>query len=260
MHSNCAQPADSHSPLRVFAFTMAYSDITFNDKNPVKRWLQKQRLVSAIEAVQQSNCQPSVICDFGAGNGELCKLLSKSYPKASIVCYEPTPGLLDEAKENLKEIPNISFVQDVDGLKNESIDLLFSLEVFEHLPDQETKQAIKSIHNLLRSKGKLIIGVPIEIGIPAFYKDMFRMFRRFGAYDANLKNLLLSLIGSPPKNRPIREITPGFNYHFEHVGFDHRRLIKVLEGYFMAQGTTSGPFDIFGEWLMPEVYFTLEKS
>jgi len=239
---------------------MTYSEITFNDKNPVKGWLQRQRLVSALEAAKQLDRPPSVICDFGAGNGELCKLLSEHYPNAHIICYEPTTGLLNEAKENLKEISNISFIQDVGGLKNESVDLLFSLEVFEHLPPKETESALQAIYSLLKSKGQLIIGVPIEIGIPALYKGAFRMARRYGAFDANFRNIFMSLIGNPPKNRPTGEITPGLNYHFEHVGFDHRRLIGTLEDYFMKLSITSSPFSLVGAWLMPEIYFTVEKS
>jgi len=239
---------------------MAYSDITFQDKNPVKRWLQQQRLVSALGAIKQLNDTPSVICDFGAGNGELCKLLSAHYPNTHIICYEPTIGLLNEAKDNLKGASNISFVQDVGSLKNESVDLVFSLEVFEHLPLKETNSALQTIHELLKSNGQLIIGVPVEIGIPALYKGAFRMSRRYGAFDANVKNVFMSLIGKPPVDRPTREITPSFNYHFEHVGFDHRRLIETLKDYFIKLSITSSPFPHIGAWLMPEVYFTVEKS
>ena len=145
-------------------------------------------------------------------------------------------------------------------MKNESVDLVFSLEVFEHLPHKETSSALQNIHALLKSNGQLIIGVPVEIGIPALYKGSFRMVRRYGAFDANVKNVFLSLIGNPPENRPAREITPGFNYHFEHVGFDHRRLIETLKDYFMKVSVTSSPFPLIGAWLMPEVYFTIEKS
>jgi SAM-dependent methyltransferase len=239
---------------------MTYSEITFNDKNPVKRWLQRQRLVSALEAVKQLDHSPSTICDFGAGNGELCKLLSKHYPNAHIICYEPTAGLLNEARENLKTISNISFIQDTGSLKNESVDLVFSLEVFEHLPLNETKSALQDIYAVLKSKGQAIIGVPVEIGIPALYKGAFRMARRYGAFDANFRNTFISLMGKPPKNRPTSEITPGFNYHFEHVGFDHRRLFGTLKDYFNKLSITSSPFSLVGAWLMPEVYFTAEKS
>jgi len=239
---------------------MKYSEITFQDKNPIKRWLQKQRLISALKIIEKSDNIPDVICDFGAGNGELCKLLSKYYPNSQIICYEPTANLLHEAKENLKGISNISIIQNTNSLKNESIDIVFSLEVFEHLPFEETTFALQSISTLLKQNGQLVIGVPVEIGLPALYKGLFRMVRRYGAFDANMKNIIVSFFGNPPTNRPINEITPGFNYYFEHVGFDYRKLIKILEKYFLTIRISSSPFSHIGTWLMPEVYFTLKKS
>ncbi len=239
---------------------MTYSKITFKDKNLVKRWLQKQRLVSALDAVKESKCEPLTICDFGSGNGELCKSLRKQYPKTHIICYEPHPTLLNEAKVNLIKLENISYVQDIGELDNESIDLVFSLEVFEHLPNNETYSALQVIYALLRSNGQLIIGVPVEVGIPALYKGAFRMVRRYGAFDANIKNVFMSFLYKPPVNRPTSEITHGFKYHFEHVGFDYRRLPKILGTNFKNLTVSSSPFSFMGIWLMPEVYFNVEKS
>lgn len=240
---------------------MAYANITFKDKNPVKRWLHRRRLVSAIKAVKLPTLSPPVICDFGAGNGELCKRLAERYPGAGLICYEPSPALLNEAKENLKTIPNVRFLQDIGGMEPESIDLLFSLEVFEHLPDKETHAALKTIHTLLKSKGQLIIGVPMEIGIPALYKGAFRMVRRYGAFDANFHHVFLALIGRPPTDRPVNEITPGFNYYFEHLGFDYRRLLEMLKQTFDVRPQKwVSPFSIFGPWVMPEIYFSMIKN
>ena len=238
---------------------MTYAEITFKDKNPIKRWLQKQRLISALKTIDNLDGL-SVICDFGAGNGELCKLLSKQFPNTHIICYEPTLNLLNEAKSNLKELPNISFFHNIDNLKKESIDLIFSLEVFEHLPVKERNSALQTISSLMTQEGNLVIGVPVEIGIPALYKGVFRMMRRYGAFDANIKNVLMSFIGIPPTNRPIGEIAPGFNYHFEHLGFDWRRFSETLKEYFTQPKITFSPFSFCGRWLMPEIYFKVKKA
>ena len=81
------------------------------------------------------------ICDFGAGNGELCKLLDSNYKNANIVCYEPAPRLYSEAQENLKET-TVKIISDTTNI-NDTFDILFCLEVFEHLPEEETKIALK---------------------------------------------------------------------------------------------------------------------
>lgn len=239
---------------------MSYAAITFRDRNPVKRWLQRQRLVSALAAVGKQTPTPAVICDFGAGNGELCKVLVKHYPQAGIICYEPAADLLAEAKENLRGLPGISFYRSISGLGNGSCDAVFALEVFEHLPPPETQAALQTIYTLLRPKGRLVVGVPVEVGIPAIYKGLFRMARRYGAFDADIRNVLLSFAGNPPRNRPQGEIAPGFNYYFEHVGFDYRGFGRALESCFKRLGITASPFSILGPRLMPEVCFTVEKE
>ncbi|WP_261343080.1 hypothetical protein [Gimesia maris] len=38
---------------------MSYSDYTFQDKNPVKRWLQQRRMVSATRLGQQTRTADS---------------------------------------------------------------------------------------------------------------------------------------------------------------------------------------------------------
>jgi len=239
---------------------MTYSDITFNDKNPIKRWLQNQRLVTAIKLAHGPNINQQVICDFGAGNGELCKLLAKRYPSSKIICYEPTISLLNEARKNLEGINNVIFYQDSNCIALESIDLLFCLEVFEHLPPKETDDALDKISKILSSEGRLVVGIPVEIGLPALYKGIFRMLRRFGAFDANFKNVFLSFVGLPPEIRPASEISPGLNYYLEHMGFNFHRFKETLRVRFKILKISASPFSFLTYWLMPEVYFTAIKA
>jgi SAM-dependent methyltransferase len=239
---------------------MSYAELTFKDRNPLKRWLQNQRLVSAINLYKCTEQNPSQLCDFGAGNGELCKLLAEEYQSSRIICYEPTPTLLSEAKQNLMALENVGFYQNIHNLQQETLDVVFCLEVFEHLPPEETLNALKEISNLLKPGGVLIIGVPVEIGFPALYKGVFRMTRRYGNFDANIKNVILSFIGRPPKNRPISEIAPGFKFYHPHTGFDFHQLEKTIKSYFNLNQVSASPFAILGSWLMPEVYFVAKKS
>lgn len=220
---------------------MSYSDLTFKDKNPIKRWLQLRRLVVATR-ITKNMPQPQCILDFGAGNGELCKLLAVQFPQAKIICYEPTPYLMAEAKENLAGLEQVVFCTDVNEVAQHSVDIVFCLEVFEHLPVAETKAAMAQITRLLRDSGNAVIGVPIEIGLPALYKGIFRMSRRFGAFDASIKNVLLATLCSPPKERPVKEIAPGLPFHHDHLGFDYRQLRGSLNTCFKMQRVTSSPF------------------
>jgi SAM-dependent methyltransferase len=238
---------------------MAYSDITFKDKNPIKRWLQQQRLVVATR-IANGMSHPRCVLDFGAGNGELCKLIALQFPKARIICYEPTPYLMTEAKENLANLAQVCFCSDIAEIAQASVDILFCLEVFEHLPKAETEHTLAQINRLLCYEGSAVIGVPVEIGLPAIYKGIFRMSRRFGKFDASIKNILLAALRFPPKERPMSEIAPGFSFHHTHMGFDYRNLQARLNTWFRIQQVTSSPFSIFGLWLNAEAYFVVQKA
>jgi len=241
------------------AIAMSYAEITFKDKSLIKRWLQRQRLNSAIKLCSRSLHPPENICDFGAGNGELCKLLAARYKNAKITCYEPTPILLSEAKDNLNAISSVKFCQDIRTITPGTFNVVFCLEVFEHLPPAEMADALQTISDLLNSEGIIIIGVPVEIGIPAIYKGIFRMLRRYGEFDANIKNVALSFIGRPPINRPIAEIAPNFRFHHEHMGFHYRHFNTTLSSFFRLLNVSASPFASLGPWLMPEVYFVAQK-
>lgn len=240
---------------------MAYSDITFQDKNIIKRWLQFRRLDVASRIVDGSrNANVQCILDFGAGNGEFCKVIAQQFPTAKIICYEPAPSLMAEAKENLISLPQIRFCSDIAKITDNTVDLIFCLEVLEHLPETETKNVLEQFNRLLSSKGNAVVGVPVETGIPALYKGFFRMFRRFNAFDASVKNVLLAALFFPPNHRPVSEIAPGLAFHYEHMGFEYRKLQMMLNVQFRLKKVMTSPFPIFGPWLNPEVTFLVQKA
>jgi len=74
----------------------------------------------------------------------------------------------------------------------------------------------------LRDHGNLLIGVPNEIYMISLIRGIFRMTRGYGDYVSNFKNVLLSTIGLPPKDRPVslKIPIPHFRYH---MGFDYRK-------------------------------------
>ena len=239
---------------------MNYANITFKDPNIVKRWLQYKRLETAMH-LSGNYCNPIEkysICDFGAGNGELCKLLSNKYKNALITCYEPTLELYNEAKQNLLNY-KINIINNTNNIPNDTFDIIFCLEVFEHLPSLEMNEVWDCFLKILKPNGIIIIGIPIEIGIPALYKGIFRILRRYGVYDANVKNILTSFLGRPPKTRPITEISPGFNWYSPHMGFDYRDFKRKCKLNFNIIKTSASPFNIFGAFFMPELNIVINK-
>lgn len=238
---------------------MNYTDITIKDRNVVKRYLQRQRLRDALSVVDHLDANfAGSFLDYGGGSGELSKMLAQSFPMARVFCYEPAPEIFEEARENLTGMKNVALIGSFEELKNLHFDYVFSLEVFEHLPHRQTIQAIKRLNRLLDEGGVLVIGVPNELFLSAAVKGIFRMTRRYGAFDARPSNVLKAALGRPPQQRPVKRIANGLPYHFHHTGFDHRELRSLLSETFDLVRQFGSPFRVTGP-LNSEIYMVLKK-
>ena len=91
---------------------MSYTEITFRTKS-AQAWLQRRRLVFAVSLWGRPTASPGLICDFGAGGGELCKRLRQQFPDSGVICYEPARDLLDEARQNLQQTPGVTFSETI---------------------------------------------------------------------------------------------------------------------------------------------------
>lgn len=238
---------------------MSYTQGVFNDKNSIKRWLQRQRLLTAVSTAAKERAGVRLVLDFGAGSGELCKLLVHAYPNATIICYEPCSDLLKEAKYELRDVPRIAFHAAFDELPTAAVDVLFCLEVFEHIPVTARANALGQIDQLVKHGSEVIFGVPVEVGVPALYKGLFRMSRRFGAFDARPLNVLRAVLGFPPTDRPLGVLPPDLQVHHDHLGFDHRVFRKHIVERFSLIKSSASPFGLLGTWFNPEAYFVVKK-
>jgi PPOX class probable F420-dependent enzyme len=235
-----------------------YSDITVRDRNPVKSYVQRRRLRDALSVLDDlDEGFAGELLDFGAGGGELTRIVAGRFPRARVFCYEPAPDLLEEARQNLSGIENVVLVPSLEELEGMRFRYVFCLEVFEHLPRRESVRAIRAINRLLARGGTAVVGVPNELFLPALIKGLFRMTRRYGAFDARPGNVLRAAVGRPPAKRPVREITAGLPYHFHHTGFDHRELRRTLSETFEVERQFASP--VGGELLGTEVYLVLKK-
>ncbi len=237
---------------------MAYADITTKDPNPVKRWIQRRRFRDAVDILRRVAPRADAeVLDFGGGNGELLCQLRREFPAMRTALYEPTPSLRGEAREKLAAWPEISIASEIAALGTRRFDVVFCLEVFEHLSAASIESGLFSIAGLLRRDGLAVIGVPHEIFLPAVVKGLFRMTRRLGAFDAQWANIARAAIGTPPSERPATEIAPGFAYFPHHLGFDYRDLEKRLNGRFALISRQFSPAPLLGSAFNSEVYYLL---
>lgn len=236
----------------------SYAALTRNDPNPLKRAVQGRRLVDALRLA--ADLSPSLVVDYGGGDGALVRSAAEVWPQARLVCFEPAPQLAAQARTLLADTAQAEVVEAEQALLDGAADLLFCTEVFEHLPPAETDRALAEIARILRPGGHAVIGVPVEIGPPALAKGLFRAVRRPGDFDAAPGSILQAALGRPPRPRPQAEISPGRAYYPHHAGFDHRPLVQEIARRFTLEERSGSPFPALPAWLNSELYIRARRA
>lgn len=235
-----------------------YATLTRDDPNPLKRFLQGKRLRDAVGLL--GRWVPRDVVDYGAGDGELARVLRHRYPDVSIAAFEPTPALFAQAEANLRDLSAVRLVAEAAHIPSASADAIFCLEVFEHLPPLETATALDHITRILKPDGVLIIGVPIEIGLAARFKGAFRRLRRNGDFDTDRARIAEAAKGHITFERFKAEIAPGLAYYPHHLGFDYRNLLKDLEARFVIDRIWPSPFLLLPPELNSELTLRVFKD
>ncbi len=101
--------------------------------------------------IDQMNNKEDRILDFGAGSGTYSCLLKKMNITSD--CLEP-----DSTLRNILDSLGFKVFEDLEEIKPESYDLIFSLNVFEHIEDDLSQ--IKVLKSKLKEGGRLLIYVP----------------------------------------------------------------------------------------------------
>lgn len=237
---------------------VSYADITRRDPNPLKRWVQERRLADALRLVPPDFAAGAIV-DYGGGDGELALRLARRFPQARVTCFEPAPDLRAQAQAQLAAAPNAAAAAEEGELEAGAADLVFCTEVFEHLPPAETARALDEIARVLKPQGRLVVGVPVEVGPPALLKGAFRALRRPGDYDARWPAILAAAAGRAPVPRFAAEIAPGRPYFPHHLGFDHRPLLLELKARFALERVASSPWRSGPLFLNSEAYMLARK-
>ncbi|KAA3615050.1 MAG: class I SAM-dependent methyltransferase [Calditrichaeota bacterium] len=218
-----------------------YASLTIEDKNPIKRFLQNRRLNHGLKVLEDHSIESKInILDYGSGDGELSLRINRILPRSDINCYEPADYLRQQAVQKLSEKKQIEVISKTDGLENNSFDFIFCLEVFEHLPPKIIEKELLEFKRLLKPNGKLVLGIPNEIFFAALFKGALRFKRRNNDSDGSLKNIFLSAIGIPPKER-LEVKFDGMPYFLRHMGFDYRVFTKQLLNHFSIEKRYGSP-------------------
>lgn len=138
--------------------------------------------------------QGTSIADVGCGNGRLILWLqnvTKDWPKPPYhyLGIDNSEKLLQKAKENF---PHENFIHGDQlnlPIKENSIDIIFSIRAFHHIPSRKLRlEALAEMQRVLKNNGILIITV-WNLWQKKYWKELFRAILRslytLGAYAPN---------------------------------------------------------------------------
>ncbi|MBT7543112.1 MAG: class I SAM-dependent methyltransferase [Gammaproteobacteria bacterium] len=234
---------------------MAYSNLTNFNKNFIKKFTHNTRFNVAQKILRNhTGDNISNVLDYGTGDGEFLKLLNKNFiDLKDISAYEPLVERYDEVSSNTFNYNNIFVYKDIKEIEKK-FDAIFCMEVFEHLNEKMSLEALSNISSLMKSNSILIVSVPIETGLGGFLKNLVRIVIRQTHSGTNLKNLFKIFFGF--------KINRNTNVDFisSHIGFSHNDLLKLIKkvGFNIIKKTYS-PFPFFGSLLNSQIFLVLKK-
>ncbi|ADU13527.1 class I SAM-dependent methyltransferase [Asticcacaulis excentricus] len=223
-----------------------YASITRADPNPFKRYLQRKRFDDAIALLRGR--RPALSIDYGAGDGELARKLCQACPDGEVICFEPSAQLRAQAEAHVGALSGVTVVAGIEGIPAARADAIFCLEVFEHLPPEETEAALAQMHRLLKPDGVLIVGVPVETGPVSWVKGWFRGRRR-ADFDTDRDRIAQAARGDIRFERERVDFEGGGGYYPHHLGFDYRDLLARVKAHFVIETRRSSPLALLPpEW------------
>ena len=115
-----------------------------------------------------SRKENQTVIDYGAGNGEFCL---DSFQNVDFFAVEPDKYLKEKLRD--KGISVLEFKK----FKNSSVDYVYSINVLEHIENDE--EVLQEIYNVLALNGKVLIYVPAFQFLWTGLDNQVKHFRRY---------------------------------------------------------------------------------
>ncbi len=128
------------------------------------------------------------ILDIGCWTGQFEQLILKDAKE--IVAIDPGKEAIQYAKKRLPKVKFITGTLDTVALQKNSFDVVFLLDVIEHLPENTEVETLKKIHSLLKQKGYLIITTPNNHLLSVLLDPLFYLIGHRHYSQNKLKNML----------------------------------------------------------------------
>lgn len=225
-----------------------YASYTHADPFAPKRWVHQKRFQDALALLE--TCDRTAVLDYGTGDGHFLELCRARFPESELWGYDPV------VRNGGPNVSSPKIVSDPHALPREHFTTITLFETAEHLPDQELHQVLETIKTLLAPGGRVIISVPVEVGLPAMIKNLYRAVRRKDYERLTFLNYFKAIFGIPFE-RKVNVIDQGLRYIHTHMGFSHRRFERILKEHWTIQQRIGTPVKLFGAALNTSLYYVV---
>lgn len=213
-----------------------YEKQTLDNPNPIARFAHRTRFRKSAALVLDGLKPGATVFDYGCGQGrflhELTQTLASRQEHAGtrFLGYDPYMAAKFEG---------YTIFSDLDAVPDESLDVITSLEVCEHLDDEATARFARFIEEKLKPDGKALVTVPIMIGPAVLIKELSRMLLYRRPSDTGLGALLKAAFFSAPPPR-AEDIA------VSHRGYDWRVTRRILSERFLCDKLLFSPLPLVG--------------
>jgi hypothetical protein len=228
-----------------------YASYTRNTTEPLKRIAHSRRFEQVLDLIARP-LEGDSILDYGCADAHLFSYFAPGFSRNKLVGYDPNPELLAQASAEVAAKSVLT--NDIEAIKLRNpfgFSLIYCIEVCEHLTDRALDELFRNLKALAAPHARIIIGIPMEIGLSGFLKSLYRMVHHDRPGRPSVANAFRSLFGLPIE-RKVTDV----EWFGNHTGFDYRRLRVQLErSGFRVERLQCLPFPMLGSVLNNEIYF-----
>lgn len=218
------------------AITVPYEKQTLDNPNPIARFTHRARFKKSTALVLDGLKPGDTVFDYGCGQGRFLHELTRSlaaqpeHARTRFLGYDPYMSAKFEG---------YTIFSDLEAVADESLDVITSLEVCEHLDDEATARFVQFIDEKLKPTGKVLVTVPIMIGPAVLVKELSRMalFRR-RSDTASAELWKAAFLNVPPRRAEDIAVS--------HRGYDWRVTHRILSAKFRCEKLMFSPLPFVG--------------
>ncbi len=229
-----------------------YANLTHGSRSLIKRFSHGVRYKKYCDFLRISGTDSiRSFLDYGTGDGYIFNIINENgIDGFDLHGYEPIEDQYRQFVDNVsKNGLDVECHKSLD--ENKKYDVILCAEVLEHFTAVDVQYHLKKLKDLLSPSGRLLISVPIEIGIAGFAKNLVR--KVIGETHTGLSP---SAIFKSLFDMPIYRGKGG--YISSHVGFSYKKLeYLIVDQGFKIERKYFSPTPIFRGLLNSQVFFEL---